>query len=110
LITEGFLDLPRSIAASFSTTARMMQTDIAVIKVFNSDPVQLKDSTAVISSSAANINSYEIAVDGATVISAPSASKYINQLSQTSANESLMAKRLGISLFSLFVSVFVLLI
>lgn len=103
-----FNDLPREIANSFGTTSRLLQTD-ATVKVVAQDPVQQKDPTAVLPSSVSQITSSEVAVDGATTVTAPTASQYITELAQTSANVTLAQSFLSASINLLVIALVALL-
>lgn len=102
-----FKDLPREIASSYSNTTRLLESE-ATVKVVAQDPVQQKDPTAAIPSNVALVTTTEIAVDGATVTSAPTADQYVQDLAQTSAEITLAQSFLSAS-FTVLIALFALL-
>jgi len=79
-----FITLPKEISKSFNT-ARLLQME-ENIKVVTSDPVQLKDTIAVIPSTISEVSPNEVSVDGATTILTPSTDDYAKSLSQTTVS------------------------
>jgi len=97
-------DLPKEMAKLFST--RRLQSSSTGITIVSQDQVALKDPTAVLPTSVTQVTSTEIGVDGATTVSAPSSTAYLNDVMQTAAAVTLGQSYLSVQFSLLVIALF----